>query len=171
VVGYTAALLLALAAISSPARVALETPVGEIEDEEAEIRGSIEAMLAPETGRAATRLPRVTIDMVGDVTVVFALQDADDVATLRQRAQADALAILGAVYGPSPSERITSVTVLGTYGVAEEGGRARERPVMRAVLSADRAVHLRARAAHADEIPGLVDVWWLHPALADRGQQ
>ena len=39
------------------------------------IRQAIAAVLDPATKRNAERLPRVTIDPTGDVTVVFALRD------------------------------------------------------------------------------------------------
>src|SRR6266545_1420545 len=89
----------------------------QIEDAPA-IKDSIEAALPLELNRAVDeRLPRVTIDRTGDVTVVFAMRYLDDVASVREAAYEDTLAVLRAVYTSPEVERVTSTTVLGTFSV------------------------------------------------------
>ena len=53
------------------------------------IRGWIEEAIDPDTGRGAIRLPAVGIDDTGDLTVVFALREKDDLDAFRAAAEED----------------------------------------------------------------------------------
>jgi hypothetical protein len=110
------------------------------------------------------RLPRVTIDANGDVTVVFAMRDATDLTTLRQAALEDTLAVLRAVYSSPDAARVTSTTALATFNVIGKRNTAREQPMLRAVVSADSAARL---ALGPNALPSIADAWWLHAALGD----
>ena len=114
------------------------------------------------------KLQRVGIDETGDLTVVFALSDEGELGAIRAAAQADTLAILRAVYSSLRPARVRTMTVVGTYAVIASNVRARERAVLRAVLSAERANKLDWATARAEQLPELVDEWWLHTAFADR---
>ena len=56
------------------------------------IRGWIEEAIDPDTGRGAIRLPAVGIDDTGDLTVVFALREKDDLDAFRAAAEEDVFA-------------------------------------------------------------------------------
>jgi hypothetical protein len=133
------------------------------------IRQAITAVLDPATNRNAERLPRVTIDPTGDVTVVFALRDEGSIDAIRARGMADTLTILRAVYHSPQARQVTTATVLGTYSITGASNRARERTVMRAVLSAHKADGINWQDTQAQQLPQLVDVWWLSPVLMDQG--
>lgn len=128
------------------------------------VRQAIESVLEMDTGRQAARLPRVTFDeSKGDLTVVFAMRRpaSDDPAQIVASATDDVFTILWAAYASGPASRIQTVTVLGTYAVVGRYARPREVPLVRAVLTADRAASLDwTNVASAD--PGsLLDVWWV----------
>jgi hypothetical protein len=130
-------------------------------DDAPELRASLERALPVELNRdVEDRLPRVTIDETGDVTVVFALRSADDLGSVRDAAVADTLNVLQTVYGSPEAARVGSVTVLGTFNVIGKRNTAREQPVLRAVLSAPRAPAVLERSA--EEVPSLLDTWWIH---------
>ena len=65
------------------------------------IRGWIEEAIDPETGRGTIRLPAVGIDQTGDLTVVFALREKDDLGAFRAAAEEDVFRILRAVDMPA----------------------------------------------------------------------
>jgi hypothetical protein len=133
------------------------------------IRQAITAVLDPSAKRNAERLPRVTIDPTGDVTVVFALRDEGSIDAIRARGMADTLTILKAVYHSPQARQVKTATVLGTYSITGASNRARELAVMRAVLSAPKADGISWQDAQAKQLPQLVDVWWLSPVLMDQG--
>src|SRR3954447_17647296 len=87
-----------------------------------QLQAAIEKMLSPETNRGGQRLPSVRIDKSGDATVVFAMRDAKTLKELRDSAIADAITILKATYDPPVSDKIMTVTVVGTYPVTSERG-------------------------------------------------
>ena len=124
------------------------------------IRQAITAVLDPATNRNAERLPRVTIDPTGDVTVVFALRDEGIIDAIA-RGMADTLTILKAVYHSLQARQLTAATVLGTYSITGASNRERERAVMRAVLSAHKAAGINWQDTQAQQLPRIVDVWWL----------
>jgi hypothetical protein len=135
--------------------------------EEPRVRQAIESVLELETGRQATRLPRVTLDVAtGDLTVVFGMRRplADDPLQILNSATDDVFTILWAAYAADPA-RIRTTTVLGTYSVVGRYSRAREIPLIRAVLSADRAASLDwTRVPRADP-RDLLDEWWVEGEL------
>jgi hypothetical protein len=133
------------------------------------IREAIEASVDPDTRRNVPRLPRVTIDTTGDVTVVLALRDqADDPQATYAAALDDTLVVLSAVYHSPDAERVTTTTLVGTFAVIGASGRQRELPVLRAALSAQRAAELDWSSIAPEQLPSVVDVWWVHPAFYGR---
>ena len=134
-------------------------------DAEALLRRAIEAVLPPNTGRPAPRLPRVSLDPTGDLTVVLAIRNGPNAPVIREDALVDTLTILRAVYHAPVASQVRTTTVLGTYAVASATS-TRELPVLRAVLSAKHAATLDWTKAKPDQLPHLVDVWWEHPAFA-----
>jgi hypothetical protein len=137
-------------------------------DDAPTIRQHVEAALPGSLNRDLDqRVTRATIDETGDVTVVFALRSADEMERVRNAALEDTLAALRAVYSSPEANRVTSSTVLGTFSVIGKRGTAREQPVLRAVLSAERAQALSWPSIQAEELPTLVDTWWLMAAFGD----
>jgi hypothetical protein len=133
------------------------------------IRQAVEAAIDPDTRRGVTRLPRVTLDATGDATVVLALRNEDDDPEATYAAALDdTLRVLRAVYHSADADRISSVTVVGTFNVISATGRARELPVLRAVISAEHAAQLDWAALGPDEVPQLADVWWVHAGFHGR---
>ena len=53
------------------------------------IRDWIEEAIDPDTGRGAIRLPEIGIDDTGDLTIVFALREKDDLDAFRAAAEED----------------------------------------------------------------------------------
>ena len=111
------------------------------------IRGWIEEAIDPDTGRGAIRLPAVGIDDTGDLTVVFALREKDDLDAFRAAAEEDVFGILRAVY-TEPDSPVRTATVVGTYSVTGTRG-ARELRVLRTVLSAEHAGEDRLGERHS----------------------
>src|SRR5215207_7522341 len=145
----------------------LLVPAQQIEDAP-ELRETVYRALPLELNRDVDdRLPRVTIDATGDLTVVFAMRHADDIPGVRRAALDDTLAVLRAVYSSPEAARVTSATVLGTFNVIGKRNTPREQPVLRAVLTAERAPFLTSVETRPDQIPDLADVWWLHAALGE----
>src|SRR5579859_7854343 len=113
--------------------------------QEPTVRRAIEDVLDMDTGRDAPRLPRVTLDVAsGDLTVIFAMRRplADDPAQIVASGTDDVFTILAAAYSSAAAPRIRTATVIGTYAVGGRYERPREIPLVRAVLSADRATTL-----------------------------
>ncbi|MFL5761256.1 MAG: hypothetical protein ACJ789_16170 [Thermomicrobiales bacterium] len=136
------------------------------EKETKHLRAAIEKVLSPETNRGGQRLPSVRIDKTGDATVVFAMRDAKTLKELRAKAIADAITILKATYDPPVSDKIMTVTVVGTYPVTSERG-TREWPVLRVTLSADSTRTLKFDKLTAKNIDQEVDVFWIYPPLIE----
>jgi hypothetical protein len=138
------------------------------ETEEPSVRQSIEAALEMDTYRQVLRLPRVTLDEArGDLTVIFAMRRplTDDPRQVVASATDDIFTILWAAYTSAAAPRIRTATVLGTYSVVGRYERPREIPLMRAVLSADRATRLDWwNVARLDPREAL-DVWWVEGEL------
>ncbi len=128
---------------------------------------AVAAVLSPDTKREAKRLARATIDQTGDATVVFALRnEGDDLKAVRASALLDTLAVLWGVYHSPEADRVATSTVVGTFAIMGERGKARELPVLRAVLSAERAAQVNWAVVTPEGMPELVDAWWLHPVFA-----
>lgn len=145
-------------------------PVSTVDDGTADaprIRETIAHSLDPNLGRKGVRLPRVTINHVGDVTVVFAAKSAPDAPTIRDVAIQDTLTVLNAVYHSPDVTRITTATVLGTFPVQGKWGSTREQVIIRATLKADRARIIGWDSLQPDELQGAVNGWWLYPTFAE----
>jgi pimeloyl-ACP methyl ester carboxylesterase len=129
------------------------------------IRGWIEEAIDPDTGRGAIRLPAVGIDDTGDLTVVFAVREKDDLDAFRAAAEEDVFGILRAVY-TEPDSPVRTATVVGTYSVTGARG-ARELPVMRTVLSAEHAGKIDWSNAAPQDLFSAADVYRLYPPFGD----
>ncbi|HEV7661956.1 MAG TPA: hypothetical protein VGQ62_00375 [Chloroflexota bacterium] len=133
------------------------------------IRAAIESVIELDPGRQVNRLPRVTLDpSQGDLTIVFAMRRplSDDASQIVASALDDILTLLWATYASDASTQVRTTTVIGTYAVVGRYARAREIPLVRAVLSADRARQLDwAKFATLDPREAF-DVWWLEGELA-----
>jgi hypothetical protein len=139
--------------------------------DEPTIRQSIESSIELDPGRQVglvNRLPRVSLEPAqGDLTIVFAMRRplTDDPRQIVNSAIDDVLTMLWATYASDASLRVRTTTVIGTYAVAGPSQRVREVPLLRAVLSADRARRLDwARFATLDPRDAF-DVWWVHGEL------
>jgi hypothetical protein len=130
------------------------------------LRTAIEHILSADTHRGGQRLPSVRIDETGDATVVFAMRDASTLKELRENAIADAITILKATYDPPVTDKITTVTVVGTYPVTSERG-TREWPVLRVTLDADNASSLKFDKLTTQNIDREVDTFWIYPPLIE----
>jgi pimeloyl-ACP methyl ester carboxylesterase len=129
------------------------------------IRGRIEEAIDPDTGRGAIRLPAVGIDDTGDLTVVFALREKDDLGAFRAAAEEDVFRILRAVY-TEPDSPVRTATVLGTYSVTGTRGD-RELRVLRTVLSAENASKIDWENANPQDLFTAADVYRLYPPFGD----
>src|SRR5215210_1006897 len=129
------------------------------------IRGWIEEAIDPDTGRGAIRLPAVGIDDSGDLTVVFALREKDDLDAFRAAAEEDVFRILRAVY-TAPDSPVRTATVMGTYSVTGTRG-ARELRVLRTVLSAERAGKIDWERAAPQDLFSVADIYRLYPPFGD----
>src|SRR4051812_20551531 len=114
------------------------TSVGSTNNQE--IQSWIAHAIAPDTGRGAIRLPSVSIDDTGDLSVVIALREEDDLNAFRAAAEQDVFDVFRAVYNHSDSP-VRTATVVGTYPVADTGS-PRELRVLRVVLSETHAADL-----------------------------
>lgn len=165
---FMAVVLGLIARLALPAPTLAGPALQEIEDSP-RIRGAIEAILDPDTKRSVPRLPRVSIDTTGDVTVVLALRnEGDDPEATYAAALADTTSVLWAVYHSPEVERITTTTVVGTFAVIGKTERLRELPVLRAVLSAEHAARMDWAQMDWHQLPQLVDLWWVHAAFHGR---
>src|SRR5215212_5384736 len=129
------------------------------------IRSWIEAAIDPGTGRGAIRLPEVGIDDTGDLTVVFALREKDDLDAFRAAAEEDVFGILRAVYS-EPDSPVRTATVLGTYSVTGARGD-RELRVLRTVLSAENASKIDWESSTPQDLFSAADVYRLYPPFGD----
>ena len=142
------------------------TPTGTVTNAlDDRIRGWIEAAIEPDTGRSTIRLPAVGIDDTGDLTVVFALREKDDLVEFRAAAEEDVFRILRAVY-TAPDSPIRTATVMGTYSVTGTRG-ARELRVLRTVLSLDHAEKIDWEHATPQDLFTAADVCRLYPPFGD----
>ena len=134
-------------------------------DGAAQLYVALSASLNPDASRPVPRLAEVSVDSSGDATVIFAIRNEDDDAPLtRAGALADTLTVLRTVFETAD---VSSVTVLGTFPFQSTKGKSvRESPVLRAVLKADRAHTLNWDQVAPDDLPVVVDVWWLQGAFA-----
>jgi hypothetical protein len=133
------------------------------------VREAIQSVLEMDTFRGANRLPRITLDSArGDLTVVFGMRRplSDDGRQIVASATDDVFTIFWAAYNSSDAYRIRSLTVLGTYAVSGRYEHPKEIPLLRAVLSADRAANFDwANAARLDPSRAF-DTWWVEGELA-----
>ena len=136
--------------------------------EEPSVRLSIESALEMDSYREAQRLPRVSLEAAkGDLTVVFAMRRplTDDPHQIVASATDDVFTILWAAYTSAAAPRIRTATVLGTYAVVGRYERPREIPLLRAVLSAERATRLdRWNVTRLDPREAF-DAWWVQGEL------
>ena len=138
------------------------------QSDEPVVRRAIESNIELDPGRQATRLPRVSLDdSNGDLTVIFAMRrpPGDDPTQIVAFATDDVFTILWAVYASGSAPRIKTVTVLGTYAVVGRYARPREIPLMRAVLTAERAASLDWTTVVNADPRNLLDVWWIEGEL------
>jgi pimeloyl-ACP methyl ester carboxylesterase len=129
------------------------------------IRGWIEAAIDPDTGRGVIRLPEVGIDETGDLTVVFALREEDDLEAFRAVAEEDVFRILRAIY-TAPDSPVRTASVIGTYSVTGTRG-ARELPMLRTVLSRENAGTIDWANATPQDLFTAADVYRLYPPFGD----
>ncbi len=158
--GLVAALLLVLTPL----------PVRAQPGEVPSVRLVIQSVLEMETWRRAERLPRVTLDAThGDLTVVFAMRRplSDDPHQIVASAVDDVFTILWAAYASPVANQIHTTTVLGTYAVVGRYSRPKEIPLMRAVLSADRAANFDWANAGRLDPRQVLDEWWVEGELLD----
>jgi hypothetical protein len=140
--------------------------------EEPSVRQSIEAALEMDTYREAQRLPRVTLDApTGDLTVIFAMRRplADDPRQIVASATDDVFTIFWAIYTSAAAPRIRTATVLGTYAIVGRYERPREVPLLRAVLSAERATRLDWWSSTNLDPREALDTWWVEGELVAMG--
>ena len=142
------------------------TPVPYETEEEARIRAAIEAVLDPDTRRGAIRLPSVHLDGSGDLTVVVALRDEGSVQGIRVAALEDVLAILRAVYDPPVVNRVRTTTVVGTFSITGTRG-PRELPMLRVVLSAERASSIDWATVEPEDLGDQVDTFRVYPPFGE----
>jgi hypothetical protein len=151
--------------------VALLLPVSAnaAQSDEPVVRRAIESVLEMDAGRQTVRLPRVTLDEAqGDLTVIFAMRRpaSDNPAQIVASATDDVFTILWATYASASASRIRTVTVLGTYAVVGRYSRPREIPLMRAVLTAERAASFDWTTTVTADPRNVLDVWWLEGELS-----
>jgi hypothetical protein len=149
--------LIVLALVAAPSLAMAE------EAEAPSVRQAIEAIIDMDAGRDIARLPRVSI-AEGDLTVIFSMQRPgdDDPAHIEQVAVRDAVSILYAAYTSEDAARIRTTTVLGTYRVVGKYERGKEIPLLRAVLSAERAAIVDWNSVSLADL----DVFWMPGDLA-----
>jgi pimeloyl-ACP methyl ester carboxylesterase len=168
---FAAGLLVALVLSSTTFIAVAQQPTTDAKDrpftaESEQLRAAIEQSLSPEPVRNRARFPSVRIDKTGDATVVFAMRDAGTIEELRGNAIEDAIAILEATYNPPVTDKISTITVVGTYLVA--GGRGeREWPVLRVTLDADHAASTDWDQLTTDNVDSEVDEFWIYPPLLE----
>jgi hypothetical protein len=132
------------------------------------VRQSIESVLEMDTWRGAARLPRVTLDSdTGDLTVVFAMRRplSDDPHQIVSSATDDIFTILWAAYTSPAAGQIRVTTVLGTYAVVGRYDHPKEIPLVRAVLSAERAINFDWANVTRFDPREVFDTWWVEGEL------
>jgi hypothetical protein len=145
-----------------------EMALAQQQTEEATVRQAVQSVLEMDTFRGVERLPRVTLDSVrGDLTIVFAMRRplTDDPRQIVDSATDDVFSILWAVYSSSDPGQVRTTTVLGTYAVVGRYERPREIPLVRAVLSADRAANFDWSNAYRLDPRRALDTWWVEGEL------
>ena len=136
------------------------------DDAAAQLYSALAGSLDPSASRPVPRLAEVSVSQDGDATVIFAIRNEEDDAPLtREGALTDTLTVLRTVYATT---QVNSVTVLGTFPFqSTKGKNVRETPVLRAVLSAERAAQINWDELTAEELPATVDLWWMQGAFAN----
>jgi len=133
------------------------------------VRQALQAVLDMDTGRGVERLSRITLDTSrGDLTIVFAMRRplTDDPRQIVASATDDIFSILWATYASADAPRIRTTTVLGTYAVSGRYDNPREIPLIRAVLTADRAANFDWASAYRLDPSQALDTWWVEGELA-----
>jgi pimeloyl-ACP methyl ester carboxylesterase len=139
------------------------TSVGSTND--ANLQSLIANAIVPDTGRGAIRLPSVSIDETGDLSVVVALREIDDLNAFRAAAEQDVFDIFRAVYD-RPDSPVRTATVIGTYPVAGTGN-PRELRVLRVVLSNTHAADLNWTLATPTDLFTIAETYRLYPPIGD----
>ena len=132
------------------------------------VRAAISNVLDMDAGRNVERLPRIDLDPTrGDLTVVFAMRRplSDDPRQIIASATDDVFTILWAAYTSGDAGRIRSATVLGTYAIVGRYERPREVPLIRAVLTADRASNFDWSQVASVDPSRVLDTWWVEGEL------
>ena len=136
--------------------------------DEPAVRQAVQSVLEMDTFRGADRLPRTTLDSAhGDLTIVFAMRRpmSDDPRQIIASATDDVFTILWATYTSPEASRIRTTTVLGTYAVVGRYERPKEVPLLRAVLTADRAANFDWSSAYRLDPSRALDTWWVEGEL------
>lgn len=139
------------------------TSVGSTNDPE--IQDWIAQAIAPDSGRGAIRLPSVSIDETGDLSVVVALREEDEVNAFRAAAVQDVFDVFRAVYD-RPDSPVQTATVIGTYPIAGTGS-PREQRVLRVVLTQPQAAGLDWDLATPPDLFAVAETYRLYPPIGD----
>jgi hypothetical protein len=132
------------------------------------VRQAVQSALEMDTFRDAERLPRISLDPArGDLTIVFGMRRpmSDDPQQIVASATDDVFTILWATYTSGDASRIRTTTVLGTYAVVGRYEHPKEVPLLRAVLSADRAANFDWASAYRLDPGRVLDTWWVEGEL------
>lgn len=132
------------------------------------VRQSVQSVLEMDTFRNADRLPRISLDAArGDLTIVFGMRRpmSDDPQQIVASATDDVFTILWAAYTSGDAWRIRTTTVLGTYAVVGRYEHPKEIPLVRAVLTADRAANFDWASAYRLDPGRVLDTWWVEGEL------
>jgi hypothetical protein len=89
----------------------------------------------------------------------------DDPHQIVASATDDVFTILWAIYTSPDAARIRTATVLGTYAVVGRYERPREIPLLRAVLTADRATNFDWSNVATLDPSRALDTWWVEGEL------
>jgi hypothetical protein len=155
------AVLLVQLAVAQPVRAQEQT-------DEPVVRQAVQSALEMDTFRDAERLPRITLDAArGDLTIVFGMRRpmSDDPRQIVASATDDVFTILWATYTSGDASRIRTTTVLGTYAVVGRYEHPKEVPLLRAVLTADRAANFDWASAYRLDPGRVLDTWWVEGEL------
>ncbi|MFN8594510.1 MAG: alpha/beta hydrolase [Thermomicrobiales bacterium] len=159
-------LMVLMIAISPPLAGSIRAaPMATSTPAEPRLHAAIAAAIPPDTGRGVIRLPSVRLDDTGDLTVVVALRERDNLADFRTAAAEDVFQILRAVYS-TPDTGVRTVTVVGTYSVTGTYG-ARETRVLRVVLPATTAKALDWSTASPDRLFTAAETYRFYPPFGD----
>jgi hypothetical protein len=138
------------------------------EADEPTVRQAVQSVLDMDSGRGVARLPRITLDTArGDLTIVFAMRRpmSDDPHQIVASATDDVFTILWATYNSGDASRIRTTTVLGTYAVSGRYEQPKEVPLLRAVLTADKAANLDWSSAATLDPSQAFSGWWVEGEL------